>query len=319
MLIGGSGFVGSYLCHSLLEEGYNIIVFDSVEEKNKNSQYTYKHGSILDEGILIESMQGIDLIIHLAAKHRFFGVSEKEYYMVNEQGTRNVLSAMEKMKVNRLVFFSTVAIYGDVQDYTTESTPPQPNNHYGKSKLAAEMAVREWVEQNKARSAIVIRPTVIFGPHNKGNVYRLIRQIYYKGYIPIGTGNNVKSVVYVENLVDATLYLIKQNLSGFEVFNYADEPHLAYSEFVRLIYQYLGIKYPVFNLPYKPMLITASVVDKIIRLLRIEFSLYAAIQKINKTTHHKAERLREMGFVQKYTIEGGLKKMVQWYLTDKKR
>lgn len=316
---GGGGFVGTYLCNSLVNEGHKIRIIDEIEERAQNSKFEYIHGSILNKEALLESMKNIDFVVHLAAKHRFFGVTKQEYYQVNEQGTRNLLSAMAKMNVRKLVFFSSVAVYGDVIDFTTESTDPHPNNHYGKSKLAAEKVVAEWVKNDPSRLAIIIRPTVIFGPYNKGNVYRLIRQIYYRSYVPIGKGKNIKSVAYVENLIDATLFLMNSNLNGFEIFNYADEPHLEYGELVKLIYQNLNRKSPGFSLPPGTMLKTALIFDKLFKFLGIEFSLKTAIEKINKSTYHKADKLKRMGFVQRYSVQEGIKKMIEWYLSSKKR
>jgi nucleoside-diphosphate-sugar epimerase len=319
LVIGGNGFVGKYLCQSLVKQGHHVRILDELSLESNQSKFEVYTGSILDNDSLKEAMRGIDYIMHLAAKHRFFGVSEQEYYLVNEQGTRNVLEAMTEMEIDKLVFFSTVAVYGDVIDFTTESTDPHPNNHYGKSKLAAEKVVAEWVKNDPSRLAIIIRPTVIFGPYNKGNVYRLIRQIYYRSYVPIGKGKNIKSVAYVENLIDATLFLMNLNLNGFEIFNYADEPHLEYGELVKLIYQNLNRKSPGFSLPPGTMLKTALIFDKLFKFLGIEFSLKTAIEKINKSTYHKADKLKRMGFVQRYSVQEGIKKMIEWYLSSKKR
>ena len=108
-----------------------------------------------------------------------------------------------------------------------------------KPKLEAEKLVENWVAEDQDRRALIIRPTVIFGPRNKGNVYRLIRLINSGFYVPVGKGDNIKSIAYVENLVDATLFLMEKKFNGFEIYNYSDEPHISFRETVALIYRLL--------------------------------------------------------------------------------
>ena len=317
LVTGGCGFIGSYLCRELAKMGYAIRVIDIARNEKIEANYDFRQVDILGQEGLTEAMEGIDLVLHLAAKHKFFGVSEKEFFTVNETGTKNLLEAMDVNGVKSIIFFSTVAVYGDSNGTTNESTETKPNNPYGSSKLAAENLVRGWAEKDPERRAIIIRPTVVFGPGNKGNVYRLIRQIYYRGYLPIGPGDNIKSIAYIENLAAATVYLLKNGPHGVSVFNYADEPHMPYNEIVKMIYAGLGRSAPNFYLPLKPMLKAGRTVDRILEGLAIQFSVETAVQKVNKQTCHSAEKLQELGFIPMYTSGEGLKTMVLWYLEEK--
>ena len=99
-----------------------------------------------------------------------FGISPETFHAVNVKGAEILCQAMAEHDIDKVCFFSTVAVYGDAQAPLDESTPPQPNSPYGKTKLAAETVFRSWVDENAERHCLVIRPTVTFGPNNFANM-----------------------------------------------------------------------------------------------------------------------------------------------------
>ena len=105
LVTGGTGFVGSHLCRELLEAGNRVRVLDIVKKPFLNPNYDYRNVDILDKEKLTQALEGVDFVIHLAAKHRFFGISEKEFFRTNVEGTKNVLDAMNDARVNRIIFF----------------------------------------------------------------------------------------------------------------------------------------------------------------------------------------------------------------------
>jgi nucleoside-diphosphate-sugar epimerase len=317
LVTGGAGFLGSYLCREFYNLRHHVTVVDIERKNSTNLDYDYRCVDILDKSSLIETMKGVDLVVHLAAKHRFFGVSKKEFFLANEEGTKNVLQAMDAGGVKKLIFYSTVAVYGNSDGPTDENTEPKPSTSYGLSKLAAEQWIKEWAFQNPDRTAVIVRPTVIFGPYNKGNIYRLIRQIYHRGYVPIGEGSNIKSVAYIDNLVKATLFLLQQDIRGVEIFNYADTPHMPYRRIVDIIYSELRRRPPGYHLPLSPMLKTGRFVDEITRKMGIEFSVETTIRKMNSQTWHSADKIRTLGFSPPLSSEDGLREMVRWYIEEK--
>ncbi|MEO0096331.1 MAG: NAD-dependent epimerase/dehydratase family protein, partial [candidate division WOR-3 bacterium] len=240
LIIGHTGFIGKFLTDQLAAWNHKIIGLDvkepSVEQRNICESIC---GDILSPGDVTKSLQGVDIVISLAAKHHDFGITKEEYFRVNEGGTINLLNCMSKLNINNLIFYSSVAVYGTQDKPTTEDSFTTPDTDYGKSKLAAEKAILKWVEENNTRSAIIIRPTVIYGPENYGNVYNLIDKIYKKRFIFVGDGSNIKSVAYVENLVDATVFLIDHLKPGVQIFNYSDEPQMTTREIVNIITEFM--------------------------------------------------------------------------------
>lgn len=319
LVTGGLGFIGGYLCRKLSKKRWKVRILD-IRDKTKDiafDGFDYISGDILDYSTVLEAMKGIDLVIHLAAKHRFFGISENEFYKVNVEGTKKILNAAAQVDIKNIIFYSSVAVYGDQSAPTNEQTELQPNTPYGITKLEAEKLIYKWASEGMNRNALIIRPTVVFGPRNKGNMYRLIRQIDRGLYIPIGSGKNIKSVAYVENLIDATVFLLDKGFRGAEVYNYADEPYMSFKEIVNLIYRFLGRSAPKLSLPLKPILIALKPFNFAAKIAGKTFPVTTAILKMNKSTYHTANKIRKATFQQTYSLEKGLTRMIEWYKSNR--
>ena len=147
-----------------------------------------------------------------------------------------------KRSINKIIFTSTVAIYGFSDDPIDEDFDPNPFNEYGRSKLRAEEIYKEWQREDPSnRSLTIIRPTVIFGENNRGNVFNLIKQIKSKFFVMIGDGNNIKSMSYVENVAQF-LYQCLELKEGLYIKNYVDKPDLKTKDIVRIVQKSLSIK-----------------------------------------------------------------------------
>lgn len=317
LVTGGGGFVGRYICRALTGRGWDVRVIDiksfPESELKLEEIQEYVEGDITDYEKVVKALKDIDLVIHLAAKHRFFGITEDDFYRVNVLGTANILKSMKEHNVEKMLFYSSVAVYGEHNSPTNEGLIPKPSAAYGITKLEAERKICEWVKSEKGRSSLIIRPTVIFGPENRGNMYRLIKQVDRHLFIPVGEGNNIKSTAYIENIVNATMFLIDTGFESVEIYNYADEPHLSFREIIKLIYKSLGRPFPKLSLPLNTVMAGLKSVDSVTGFFKINLPFTAAVEKMNKTTHHEAEKIRKKGFKQSFSLEEGLARTLEWY------
>src|SRR5690606_36721414 len=206
--------------------------------------------NVLDEEKITTLLKDTDLVVLLAAEHRDDVSPVSLYYDVNVQGMRNTLKAMEANGVKRLVFTSSVAIYGLDKDNPDESFPADTFNHYGKSKWEAEQVLQEWYKTHEDWNINIVRPTVIFGERNRGNVYNLLHQIASGKFMMVGKGNNEKSMSYVGNVVAFIQFLIEQYREGYHVFNYVDKPDFTTKDLVALTSKILGKHIPSIQIPY---------------------------------------------------------------------
>jgi nucleoside-diphosphate-sugar epimerase len=316
-ITGNAGFIGKYLTSSLINNGHEVRGLDIHPRKDIEKDFTQIEGNILDKDIVREAMVGVDSIIHLAAEHKDFGISKDEYFRVNVDGTKVLLDVASEQNIKKFIFYSSVAVYGSRQP-SSDDTIPQPNNFYGASKLKAEEIIREWAQADASRSVVIIRPTVVFGPRNHANIFRLVKQVSDGRFIWVGNGSDIKSVAYVENVVDATVFLFSRMGEGLYIYNYADSPHLTTKEIVHIIAAKAGVKVTKLKIPWSFAITTASVIDVLGKLLSIDFPITSArIRKFNTPTCHKAEKIFAMGFHPRFTIEDGLEKMVKWYIEQR--
>jgi nucleoside-diphosphate-sugar epimerase len=314
LLTGDSGFIGSYLASSLLAQGWAVRGIDVAQ--GIDLHYSQVTGNILDESSRKKAMQGVDCIVHLAAEHKDFGISQDAFYRVNVDGTKALLDSASQSDIKKFIFFSSVAVYGNTA-FPSEDTDPHPLSHYGKSKLQAELLIRQWTQEDANRKAVIIRPTVVFGPKNRANIFKLIQYVCDGKFIWVGRGKNIKSIAYVENLVAATLFLTESMRSGIEVYNYVDEPQMNMSELVALIAQKAGLPAPTFSIPLSIALPAAKVLDVIGSLTHRDFAISTErIKKFNTSTRFQAQKIRSLGFKPPFSIEDGIEKNVQWYKNE---
>ncbi len=319
LVTGGSGFIGSYFLERLAEEGHEILILDLVEPPAWYPRHAYHKGDIRDKATLARAMAGCDRVIHLAAAHHDFGIEHDTYFSVNERGSRTMCEVMDDLGVRDCVFYSTVAVYGDAPEPHHEEAPKEPNSPYGASKLAGEAIFREWTERGDGRRCLVIRPTVTFGPRNFANMYSLIRQVHSGKYLEFGPGENIKSLSYVENTVDATLFLLaRHGRPAFDVYNYIDKPDLTSRQITHAVYLSLHKKAPGFTLPMWVGLLLALPFDVVIALTGKNLPISSArLRKLYEVqTKFEADKLLAAGYKPRVLLTDGIDRMVKWYLAE---
>lgn len=237
-LVGGSGFIGTRYAYLLDGANKNFCIIDKVISKSfpKQSRIAdVRDQAALEEGII----EGAPLV-NLAAEHQDNVRPLSLYEEVNVQGAKNLCAVATRKKIKTIVFTSSVAVYGFAAPGTDESGKIAPFNEYGRTKYAAEEIFSAWQAQDpQERTLVIIRPTVVFGEGNRGNVYNLLRQIAKKRFVMVGNGLNRKSMAYVENIAA----FIDRAISfppGAHVFNYVDSPDYSMNELVLSVKSFLG-------------------------------------------------------------------------------
>lgn len=313
IVTGDSGFIGSYLTPALAEHGHTLYGLDLDPVKKVKIGYQAYTGDIRDPKAWEQLPRDADAIIHLAAAHKDFGITQEEYYAVNEEGMRRLTEFAASRGIRSILFYSSVAVYGENQP-STEETEPAPVNHYGGSKLAGEKVLTAWAKGSNDRSAVIVRPAVVFGPRNVANIFKLIRQVCDGKFLWVGDGSNVKSVAYVENLVAATLFLLERMKPGAVIYNYSDDPQMTTRGLVGIISAVSGQRVSSFGIPLFAAMAVASLFDLAGALTGRDFPITAArLKKFNTSTEHRAVRIRQEGFVPAISIEEGIRRNVEWY------
>ena len=316
-VIGGSGFIGTRLCKRLLEKGVKFKILDIKESKSYPQFCTF--ADVRNKESLRKALKDCKVIYNLAAVHRDDVNPKSLYYETNVDGARNVCEVADELDINKIIFTSSVAVYGFAPPGTDERGSVNYFHDYGKSKYEAELVYKKWFNyDSENRTLIIVRPTVVFGEGNRGNVYNLLKQIVNGKFIMVGKGNNIKSMAYVENVAAFLEYCI--NFShGFHLYNYVDKPDLDMNTLVKYVYKILGKDPKIrIRLPYWLGISIGKMFDFISLLTRKKFTINSLrIKKFCSTTSFNTS-ISKTGFVPPVSLLEGLERTIKYEFIDKK-
>lgn len=249
-VIGGSGFIGSILIRRLRrKEQLRVKITDKSQSKVYSGLVTL--GDVRSVEQLRASIANESVIVNLAAEHRDDVRPLSLYEEVNVGGAKNICTVARENGVRTIIFTSTVAVYGFAPIGTDESGKIAPFNDYGRTKYEAEQIFKTWqAESPDERTLVIIRPTVVFGEQNRGNVYNLLRQIASGKFLMVGNGENRKSLAYVENVAAFIEYSMSFK-PGLHIYNYIDKPDFTMNQLVGSVKRILGQSEKIsFRLPF---------------------------------------------------------------------
>ena len=307
-LIGGSGFIGTSIVKKLIKSDSDFKILDI--KKPNHEEYFY-HTDVCEISTLRKNIAEDSIIINLAAEHKDNITPTTRYYDVNVEGAKNICKIAEEKNVQTIIFTSSVAIYGFAKLDTDEQGEINPFNDYGKSKYEAELIYKKWQEKDPYnRTLTVIRPTVVFGERNRGNVYNLLKQVHSKRFLKIGSGLNKKSIAYVENVSDFIIHSIEFT-AKYNVYNYVDKPDITMNELVDYTKGILSYnKNNQLRLPYHLALFCGFLIDILSKAVNKEFSISSIrIKKFCSSTTFSTS-IEKSGFKPKVDIFQALKNTI---------
>lgn len=308
VIFGGSGFIGSRLVPRLMASGHEVSIADTAPSQSHPALFS--RCDVRDVQAVRESCTGADAIYNLAAVHRDDVRPRSLYREVNVDGAANICAAAAAHGIDKIVFTSSVAIYGFSAGEADEDTEPAPFNDYGKTKLEAEAVFKGWYHARPGRTLTIVRPTVVFGEGNRGNVFTLIDQIRRRRFAMVGAGDNIKSIAYVEN-VAAFLQHVLARPPGIDVYNYVDKPDYRTRDLVSTIRRQLGMSGEPASIPYALASGIGAICDaaaaasgRTLPISRIR------VQKFCAPSRFSSARAMASGFVAPVSLEDGLRRTV---------
>ena len=307
---GATGFIGTALCKRLLEEG--LFVHGTVRSFDP---------SILPQGVApvqLESIEkkgkwetilnDIDTIVHLAARVHVMKDSvtyhSSEYHKVNVQGSKHLALAAAQYGVKRFIFMSSAKVNGEGRSRPyKEADIQEPQDPYGISKLEAEQVLHEIADQT-GLEVVILRPPLVYGPGVKANFLRLLKVVDSGIPLPLLSTNNRRSLIYIENLVDAVFTCLSHPEVSGQTFLVSDGEDISTSELIRIIGFALERPAHMFPFPTFLMRLTGRLLGKSAEVERLLGSLMVDCSKIK----------RELNWEPPYTMDQGLKETGKWYL-----
>ncbi|MEL7245066.1 MAG: NAD(P)-dependent oxidoreductase [Cyanobacteria bacterium J06573_2] len=316
VLFGGAGYIGSNLLIELFKQRLfeHYYICDIRRQRSKHAFYDSDKVDFLRIDVRNDiefQLDNTDLekswIFNFAAVHREPGHKYQEYFDTNIPGAENVCQFARTSGITNILFTSSIAPYGKSVDERTESSPLYPETAYGISKAIAEKIHKIWLSEGKERRLIIVRPSVIFGPQDPGNVYRMIKSLKKGTFVLPDGGNVIKGYGYVYGLIESMLFAMNKE-DRFILYNYAENPMVPLSEMVKITKKQLGFKSPTFKVPVSVLTIVAFCIQVASKIVGKNSDIHPVrVRKAGFPTNIKPKYLIENGFDFKYPYHLALK------------
>jgi nucleoside-diphosphate-sugar epimerase len=281
LVTGGTGFIGSHLAEEGRRRGAEVVVLGLTgrPEEQANAELLTRlgvevlSGSITDAELCRRAARGATHIFHLAVAMREGGKSDEFFETINLDGTRHLLEAASQQRVERFIYCSTIGIYGHkAPGITREDSPLAPGNIYERTKVSAELLVRDFIERC-AMPAVTLRPADVYGPRDQ-RLLKLFKGVSQGKFPLFGAGEGRRHMVYVDDVVSAFFKACERKEALGEGLIVAGPSACTLRELLDEITRATGSKRYGIRLPLAPMLGLAAVVEDISAALKIDPPIY---------------------------------------------
>ena len=297
VVFGGSGFIGKHLALELLAKGYEVHVADLQPPAIPDIQY---HSCDVRQSIELDLENVPSVVFNLAAIHRTPGHHFDEYYETNVGGASNILDWCNQNQIKKIVFTSSIAVYGPGEELKDESSLLRPIHAYGKSKALAEKLFQAWhSEDSSHRSLIICRPAVIFGPGENGNFTRLAKALKFRYFFYPGGRNTIKASGYVKDLAKSLIFMSERTSNSSATYNFCFPQNYSIGQICKTFQKVAGYAAPL-SLPIVG-------IGKIFMFFPGPFkTLGARLLKLVFATKVSPSTLNEAGFLWEFDLESAL-------------
>jgi nucleoside-diphosphate-sugar epimerase len=323
-IFGGTGFIGTHLAQHLIDHDLAEKIYLADLNLPRDDSYT----ATLQEGLRSGRVEFVrwdvrnpmphslfplrpETIFNLAAIHREPGHQPREYFETNIQGAENVCAFAAATECKRIVFTSSISPYGASEEKKDENSLPTPETPYGSSKLVAENIHLTWNAECAERRLLILRPGVVFGPGENGNVTRLIRSVVKGYFFYIGNRRTRKAGGYVKELCHVTQFALDhQDRSGERVtlLNFSMDPPPALEEFVDTIRTVSGTGSMQLSVPRSLLLGASHVIETVAKVARINQPVSSVrVRKLFRSTRIDPKRLRDLGYQWRFCLDSAFR------------
>lgn len=301
LITGGTGFLGKLLAKEAVKRGAEVAVFSrNPDEELARLGIKEVTGDIMGREQLKKAFAGYDVVYHLAAE---LDESSPDLWNMNVEGTRNVISACRAARIKRLIFTSSIGVLGESSEPLTEEPSYAPETAYEKTKAAAEQLV-----MSSGVPYTIARITIVYGPNR---FWSKIFEAAKKEYPIIGSGNNYWHLVYVEDVVNALILMLRPAAKN-QIYNIADAEAHTYNEVYYTISRVLEIPAPEKHIPVWLAKFGALLYEIKCKIQGKKPSVTMMRSSISRLTRNRIVSIekakRELGYSPKYTLEEGMRK-----------
>lgn len=319
LVTGAAGFLGSSLVNALCRPGYHIraLVHDASRSVSGRPEIETVVADIRDPRKIFEITDDCQAIVHLAAKvHAIddFG-AERDYEAVNVNGTKHILDAAVRSGVNRIVFASSVKVFGEETGGCVDETQaPVPQTAYARSKWRAEQLVSEYAGRH-GLAAVSLRLPMVYGPTQKGNLYQMIEAIDHGRFPALPRLSAVRSLLHVENFVQAVLLCLCVPCFNRAAYTVTDTEPYCVTDIYDWLRAGLGKPYPRWRVPLWLLKSGARCGDglRLIGARPVPLTTEQLTKLIGCAWYSSTAITRELNYQATYSFEKAVPELIAFY------
>jgi nucleoside-diphosphate-sugar epimerase len=297
LVTGAGGFIGQHLSRELAAKGNTVIGVDLNYPKGHSGRILHNFKAISSDfrnmDLMRELLNDVEVVFHLASAHLQINLPESEYWDINVHSLRPFLELADQSRVKRFVHVSTTGVYGNLDNWPAdEETACEPQNIYGKTKMAAETEAQKYYEETKFPIVILIYKTLQSGH-----------------FVMIGKGNNLRHPIYIQDMLSALILAMEAESAVGETFIIGGKQTYTTSELVGIFSKELDLPKPRIRLPMCLGQLIAVGSEKLFRLSKKEPPLSRRSLEFFNTNNSfditKAKKI--LGFNPMFPLTEGIK------------
>lgn len=306
IIFGGCGFFGTHFARSLsaLEDYSRVILADVSPPREHRPKVEYVWTDVRQD-IQLE-VDGEIEIYNFAAVHTNPGHEDWEYYWSNIKGAVEVCRFARRTAAKRIVFTSTMAVYGPQEQQVDERTPPNPVTAYGKSKLLAEKIHEDWQREDASRRLVIARPAVTFGPGEHGNFTRLASLLRRSLFAYPARKDTIKSCAPIVDFADSVRFMSSFDEPSIH-YIYAYPDRTTIEQINRAFYSVAGFRLPQIVIPER-LILSIALAFEILSKFGLKTSINRdRVRKLIFSTNVYPHELTRRGWIFRHPLNSALR------------
>ena len=319
LVTGGNGAVGPHVVEAFANTGWQVSTLSRTRAVAGTLPATCDEfvGDLFDDDRLAEAVAGVEVVVHLAGLLHIVEAQESlaaEYLRVNAEGTSRVMAAARGAGVKRVVLASTISVYGPTHGrIVDEAAAPCPDSLYASSKLASERALLAEKHPDGTPCGVVLRLAAVYGGRVKGNYERLVRALDRGRFIPIGRGENHRTLVHEQDAASAFVLAAEHPDAPGRILNVTDGKAHTVAAITDAICKALGRRSPGWALPAgvaQGAAIAAEIVFAVLRR-RPPLSRRTLAKYLENVEVSGEAFMRDLGFSPQRDLEPGWRSAIR--------
>jgi len=316
LVTGAAGFIGSHLTEALVKDGHHVTALvrpTSSLDALREVKVEVIRGDVTDVQAVEKAVRGHQLVYHLAAKVSRTRATKKESFAINVRGTENIVDAALKAGVERVIYGSSIGVYGTIRHPpVNEMTVTNPNSYYRSTKLWGEEIIRTARENNRL-PVVIARIGSVIGPRGL-NWLGLSSAIANGQFRMIGSGENHLHPVYVSDLVDGLRRCGEVREGEGQTYILAGREPVTLKQFVKAIADAWGVDSRIGHVASTPFRQFHALARSIYRFLGVEVPFSHRYEMfLTDNIFDIAKARRELGYSPQVSIAEAVRRTVQWY------